>query len=253
MVFRLLWRLLIMVRRKNRRFYRGVSLDASSKGVALQRLRTSESGFSLIEGLVAVALLMLIVIGVIPMFTQAMVSNAAGRHLTQVSNIATDGFETFLQMPLNNDLLVVPVGSQGVATIQLFGGRTPKDTSDADLPSNNLLASFTTGLSGVGAPDTDLLISDAQSDAGSGFTVANLQQAEWLRQIVVRQYQISSLSDGIVSEEDLELEEADQLAGGASLGNIHLKEVEITITPRGRSAQLSLGRGKITSTVLKSF
>ena len=218
-----------------------------------RRSRRSQAGFSLIEGLVAVALLLLIVVGVIPMFTQAMVSNAAGRHLTQVSNIATDGFETFLQMPLNNDLLVVQPGDMGVATIQLFGGRTPEDASNNDLPSNVLLASFTTGLTQTGAPDTEALISDARSEAGSGFTVANLQQAEWLRQVVVRQYQISSLSDGVVEDEDLQLAEAEQLPGGTGLGNIHLKEIRITITPRGRSAQLSLGRGRITSTVLKSF
>jgi Prokaryotic N-terminal methylation motif len=217
------------------------------------RAPKGQGGFSLIEGLVAMAVLLIVVIGLIPLFTQSMVSNAAGRHLTQASNMATDGFETFLQMPLNNELLTVPSGDMGVVTIQLFGGRLVRDAANNELPSNSLLASFTTGLEGTAPPDTDDLIETARADAASGFTPANLLQADFLRQIVVRQYSISSLSDGIVDEADSRLDQSEQLPGGSGLGNVHFKQVEIIITPRGRADQLSLGRGRITSTVLKSF
>ena len=219
----------------------------------LTRTRSGQGGFSLIEGLVAMAVLLIVVIGLIPLFTSSMVSNAAGRHLTQASNIASDGFETFLQMPLNNELLTVPAGAMGVVTIQLFGGREPRNASDDEMPSNTLLASYTLGLTDTGRPNTEDLVDAARADATSGFTAANIVQAEFLRQIVVRQYSISSLSDGVVDERDTQLEEAEELPGGTGLGNVHLKQVEITITPRGRADQLSLGRGRITSTVLKSF
>lgn len=236
--------------------------------VALGLASRGQAGFSLIEGLVAIAVLLIIVVGIIPLFTQAMVSNAAGRHMTQASNFASDGFETLLQMPLNNELLTVPVGDMGVATIQLFAGReavsesadSTKASASASaapsgdaLQSNVLLASYTTGLADAADPSIDDLISEAQGADGTDFSVVNLNQADWARRIIVRQFSISSLSDGIVDDADQQLTESEMLSGGTNIGNVHLKRIEIRIEPRGRADALNLGRGQITATVLKAF
>ncbi|HPK64955.1 MAG TPA: prepilin-type N-terminal cleavage/methylation domain-containing protein [Thermoanaerobaculia bacterium] len=62
------------------------------------RPRRREAGFSLLEVLIAAALLGLIAVGVLPLFTQSMANNRVGNDATRVSTYATDRTEDLAQV-----------------------------------------------------------------------------------------------------------------------------------------------------------
>jgi type II secretory pathway pseudopilin PulG len=217
---------------------------------AAGRVAGRAAGFSLIEGMVAMAVLMTVVIGVIPLFTQSMVNNVSGRQMTQAANYASDGFEMMTQMPFNNELLTLDAGDLGKATLQLYAGREGVDDATGyDLPSNVLLGSHSATVNGSTDPDPESLVS-AGLGAGS-FSQADVDQAVWLRMIVVRQFRISSLSDGVSQEPDGVLAETEELPGGTTAADVHLKRVDVTVVPRG--ADGILRQGRITASMLKAF
>lgn len=70
-----------------------------------------EVGMSLVEALVAMALLLLVSIGVLPLFTRSMVNNAAGSEATSVANHARHRLEELGQLPFNNDTIAIADGT----------------------------------------------------------------------------------------------------------------------------------------------
>lgn len=98
-------------------------------------VRKAERGFSLIEVLIASAIFLIIALGVLPLFAQAIRSNLSGRDATDVSNLARSRVEELLQVPF--ETLIVPAGeTQGVtkeywsATTKAWVAGTPT-TGDA--------------------------------------------------------------------------------------------------------------------------
>jgi prepilin-type N-terminal cleavage/methylation domain-containing protein len=78
-------------------------------------VRSTPKGFSLIEVLIAAAIFLILALGILPLFTQAIRSNASGRDATDVSNFGKSKVEELLDVPF--DTLVVPNGqTQGVTT-----------------------------------------------------------------------------------------------------------------------------------------
>ncbi len=71
-------------------------------------VRASEAGFSLIEGLIAAALLLFVVIGVLPLFSRAMMNNVRGNDSTRATASAVDGFERLLALPFDSLPMTVP-------------------------------------------------------------------------------------------------------------------------------------------------
>ena len=71
----------------------------------------TDAGFSMIEVLVAAAILTTIALGLVPLYSRAIRSNVEGFDYTQVSNFAKSRAEEFLQLPFAHALLVVPDGS----------------------------------------------------------------------------------------------------------------------------------------------
>jgi prepilin-type N-terminal cleavage/methylation domain-containing protein len=71
------------------------------------RSRT-QRGFSVIEVLIAAAIFLIIALGVLPLFTQAIRNNLSGRDATDVSNLGKSRVEELLQVPF--DTLLVPAG-----------------------------------------------------------------------------------------------------------------------------------------------
>jgi type II secretory pathway pseudopilin PulG len=70
--------------------------------------RRQERGFSVVEVLIAAAIFLIIAIGILPLFAQAIRNNMAGRDATDVSNLGKSRVEELLQVPF--DALVVPAG-----------------------------------------------------------------------------------------------------------------------------------------------
>jgi hypothetical protein len=76
----------------------------------------SEAGFSLIEGLIATALLLLVLIGILPLFSNAMLNNLRGNDASQVANGTVDGFERLSSLPFDNFFINVAAGDEIVQT-----------------------------------------------------------------------------------------------------------------------------------------
>lgn len=71
----------------------------------------SSRGFSVVEVLIATAIFFIIAMGLLPLFTQSMANNVAGRESTEVSNIAKSRTEELLQLPYNAEDMTIPAGS----------------------------------------------------------------------------------------------------------------------------------------------
>ncbi len=71
-------------------------------------------GFTLIEVLIAAALLLGIALGVVPLFIRGIVSNVEGFDHTQVTNAARDRAEAFYQFPFNSEPLTLLAGTDRI-------------------------------------------------------------------------------------------------------------------------------------------
>jgi Tfp pilus assembly protein PilV len=80
------------------------------------RSRLSETGFSLIEALIAAAILMIIALGLLPLFSRAISDNTSGNDASQATNNSRTQVEEMLQLPFTNQRLVVPAGSKLLET-----------------------------------------------------------------------------------------------------------------------------------------
>lgn len=72
----------------------------------------SVSGFSMVEVLVAGVILVVIALGLIPLYGRSIRSNVDGFDYTQVSNFAKSRAEEYLQYPFDAPPLIVPPGSE---------------------------------------------------------------------------------------------------------------------------------------------
>ena len=81
-----------------------------------RRSRLSDRGFSLIEALIAAAILMVIALGLLPLFSRAINDNVSGNDATQATNNSRTQVEEILQLPFTNQRLVVPGGSKLLET-----------------------------------------------------------------------------------------------------------------------------------------
>ncbi|MDH3744597.1 MAG: hypothetical protein OES47_05785 [Acidobacteriota bacterium] len=79
-----------------------------------RRAAVRSSGFSLAELLIASLILLMIILGILPLFTQATVNNTKGAHSMEVSNFARAGVEELFQLPLDSPLLTITAGNESV-------------------------------------------------------------------------------------------------------------------------------------------
>lgn len=195
---------------------------------ARRRGKGHEAGFSIIEGLVSMAVLLIVVVGLIPLFTQSMVNNLAGSHLTQATNFTTDAFEELFQFDFEDQRLDLDTGSNALRISELFGSgqevgvpieMVRQDLSEAD-------------------NDAEL---DPEAELEE-FSLGALQQALWLRVITVRQFPISAARD-----ETLTVDE--QLDGDFPANAVNFKLIEITVISVNDGS--ILGQGRTTSTIMK--
>jgi hypothetical protein len=69
----------------------------------LNRTRsTAEAGFSMIEALIAAAVLLIIAVGMIPLFARAMINNTLGNDYTQATAHGLTGLEKPAKIPLQS-------------------------------------------------------------------------------------------------------------------------------------------------------
>lgn len=78
--------------------------------VLTSRRRRAAGGFSLIEVLVAAAILLVIALGTVPLFTRAMIANRSGSDSNRVANFTADRAEEFYQYPFGSEALTIAPG-----------------------------------------------------------------------------------------------------------------------------------------------
>jgi Tfp pilus assembly protein PilV len=93
--------------------------DSSGRALPGRRRRSGDpigppGGFTVIEVLIAAVLLLMIAIGVLPLFTRSIVSNAEGYDHSQVANFARARAEEFFQLPFNSDELTLTAGTERI-------------------------------------------------------------------------------------------------------------------------------------------
>ncbi len=84
-----------------------------ARGPRLKRARGAR-GFSLIEVLIASAIFLIVALGIVPFFTQAIVNNRAGADYTQSTNYAKSELERLFGLPITSPDLQVTAGTEAV-------------------------------------------------------------------------------------------------------------------------------------------
>jgi len=109
----------------------GGSLDPRARAFA-----SIPPGFSLVEVLIAIALMGLLMVGVLPMFTKAMGNNVEGNQLTEVTNRARVHLEELLGQPFDSPELTVPPGLNELLTRDLWSKNQSRWFDEADFPAS---------------------------------------------------------------------------------------------------------------------
>ena len=165
--------------------------------------RNAQSGFSLVEAMVAALLLLMIAVGILPLFVQSIVNNAQGQDSSTAANFARARLEEFDQLALDDARMTITAGTERqFDEIYLYNAKKWVD--------------------GTVAPVGDWAL--------------------WSRTTLIHQY-------GAVNFETAPFSYEQRLPSTAKPIDVHLKEVEVTVTSnRNRDATgISLGGGKTVS------
>ena len=171
-----------------------------------------DGGFSLIEVLIAMGIVVIAIVGLLPLFMRSVVENIEGRESTMVGNHGRSQLESFSELTFNNWELEVDAGTE--RTIQDF---------------------YTTGAA------------DRRGDESWVTAVPAGEIAPWTRTSIVRQMGINRITDtdldGIIDQIE-GLEDADfdgefdnPLPAGTTPSAIHLKQLEVQIVGEKEWAQ----------------
>ena len=93
-----------------------------------------ENGFTLLELLIAMALMAILMVGVLPLFTKSMSNNVEGGQLTEVTNRARLHVEEILAMPQDAEELRVPDGETELVTTELWSAQSERWIVEALFP-----------------------------------------------------------------------------------------------------------------------
>jgi type II secretory pathway pseudopilin PulG len=86
----------------------------------------TERGLSIVEVMIAAALLLIIALGILPLFSRSIIANRQGLDSTEVSNMARTQMEEYVQLPFNHLMLTVPDGTQQLVVEQHYSEKDDK-------------------------------------------------------------------------------------------------------------------------------
>lgn len=155
-----------------------------------------EAGFSVIEGLIAALLLLVITLGILPLFSRAMANNVRGNDSSRQAHAGITAFETADSVPLNSASLVVPAGETELVVTEVLALKQ--------------VASPTGGFSQTMSTRWEL-----PADLGSN------DQPVLQRQTTTRYYSLPDLEDNQTFD--------DPLDGSAEERLVHFKVVEVEV------------------------
>jgi type II secretory pathway pseudopilin PulG len=119
----------------------------------VERQRKRQRGFSMIEALIAAALVGAVAIGVIPLWTRAMTDNMAGSDYTRVTNYAKSRQEELAHLDQAAATSQVPIGQMQQQTVEYLDPASGH--WGASQPSGGTYWTRTTTISLYGVHDTD--------------------------------------------------------------------------------------------------
>lgn len=181
---------------------------------ALNRRGHGEQGFSLIEVLIASGILLVVALGVLPIFAQAIVNNRAGADYTQATNIAKSELERLYALPFNSPDLRV------------------------DGPQTQRLYYYWLEDQGTGEGQKWV----------EGPTLPEEQAPVWTRTTTIRQYGLGGVVD---LDKDGTLDPP--LPGGTPDTFVHVKEIEVQVASgRDDGGPLRIGK-RITLRTYKAY
>ncbi|MEO8275937.1 MAG: hypothetical protein ABI639_06925 [Thermoanaerobaculia bacterium] len=122
------------------------------------RSNSGEAGFSIIEGLIAALLLLVVTLGILPLFSRSMNNNVKGNDSTRQANGASDAFETSLALPFNAGDMSLPndASTSLVTTDTIALKKVATPTGGADQTVSNRWEPL------AGLPSTDQPIMNRQ-------------------------------------------------------------------------------------------
>jgi len=179
-------------------------------------VRRGEAGFSIIEALIAAAILLIIALGLLPVFSRAINDNVTGNDATQATNGSRTEVEELLQLPFGNTRLLVASGQNKTETKDFYT-RAKADPSTGAYEIGDATEGWTTDASGRGP-------------------------VLWNRTTTVQQYGITDLNDGKLDT---------PLDGSTQANFVHLKQIQVLIE-NPKKDLFGNGQG-ITLTVIKAF
>lgn len=85
---------------------------------------SGDAGFSLVEVLIAAAILLLVVLGLVPLFHRSMLYSASGREATAITNQSLSTVEEYYQLPFNNRDLDLAAAGGNLVTQEFWNAET---------------------------------------------------------------------------------------------------------------------------------
>lgn len=138
-------------------------------------------GLSLVEATIAAALLLLITVGVLPLFARSLSNNLAGAESSSASNTARSRAEELFQLPFNHGELTLASGTERV-TEAYFSLRDQRWKPGPEPPDGSDPAIWrritTIRQYGVAALDDDLLASGEALESGADPGRVHLKEIE---------------------------------------------------------------------------
>ncbi|MEO7973940.1 MAG: hypothetical protein ABIU84_10180 [Thermoanaerobaculia bacterium] len=174
-------------------------MESSKPEVAAALVRPSprEAGFSVIEGLIAALLLLVVTLGILPLFSRAMSNNVKGNDSTRQSNGAIDSFESNSGLYFNSGgMRVLPGTSETVVLETLALNKIASPTGGVDVTMSNRWEPA----AAVVTPDVPVMN----------------------RQMTLRQYAFDDFADNQELEDPLNGDSEDRL--------VHLKLVDVELS-----------------------
>lgn len=183
--------------------------------------RRGGAGFSMIEMLIAAALLMFIALGLIPLFVRSIRNNETGSDYSAGSNGSKSGLEVSSQIDIKSKTLEVPSGATEVVV---------RDSWTQGDPTR------------IGDPNEGTWWPDAPTDKGLIL---------WRRETTTHDFSMGDLDK---QREDYTLDPDEREVGTGSAPNpfAQLKEVEVILESESDSAILGGGR-RVSFRSLKGF
>lgn len=192
--------------------------------------RRHGQGFSLIEALIASAILLIVAVGVLPLFIRSIANNSTGGELTQKVNQADSRLEEYLPYNVNNALL-----NWGATT---------------DLTTQNF---YTLGVNRNG----DIGTTTDRGWAGEGWTPTTARgEVLWQRTTRVRNFNIQEMNKAALND-DKELPSPyvapTPLLGNADPVTVSFKELTVTMQNFGARLDSMTGYNATVFTIFKAF